>query len=143
MFSGSAWELTTVDNHTTGNCTLFGSFSYGGNSNLRMIYNATHDPGFRGALKIIPREPPAPPPPAACATPPVHWPQFSASSGGDVGVQLDVCNISVIERIKTDRCDFWHRVVDQWWSTDKWIPKTQPVVRELMMKMAHAVSEDA
>lgn len=108
-----------------------------------MLYNATHDPNFRGAVKRIPRPPPLPPPPATCATPTVQWPRFSSSADGDVGLQLDICNISVRDRIKTDRCNFWHGVVDQYWEVEKWIPETQPKVRTLMSRMAGAVSVDA
>ena len=105
-----------------------------------MIHNATKgwDPAFRGAVKRIPRPPPPPPPRPFCSTPLANWPKFGAATDGDVGLRLDVCNISAQREMKVDRCEFWHSVVDQYWEAEKWIPASQPKVRAQLSQMAAA-----
>ena len=50
------------------------------------------------------------------------WPAWSAGVGNDVGMRLDLCNITLQQNIKKDRCAFWHATVDQFWDIDTWIP---------------------
>ena len=133
----AAWELTTptatdedAGGVAAGNCSLYGATSHGyGNHQLRMSYNASTAAGvvFHGATKVMPHYPSPPPPPPFCETPTPTWPKFTGDGGaGDVGLRLDVCNISVVTSIKKDRCAFWHGVVDKYWEMEKWMPATKP-----------------
>eukprot|EP01050_Picozoa_sp_SAG11_P032661 SAG11_NODE_10726_length_809_cov_1.657746_1_plen_138_part_00 len=96
-----------------------------GKAGVRMVggHNGSATATFVGASRLQAGRPTNPPPPQACVSAQnndIKWPKWSADH--DVGVNFDLCNITLKPDIKKARCDFWHATVDKYWEAEQWIP---------------------